>query len=108
MKTVSVEYTPEESKKETGEAAELQEPLYPYGLSLYLDKETLEKLGLDAATLTVGTIVEIAGKARVTGYSEREYRGGVNKYSDLQITELGVAKGATEAEPGKTVYPGMA
>lgn len=108
MKTVSVEYTPEEAKEESQEAAEIKAPKYPYGLCIYLDSETLTKLGLDASTLKVGSIVEIAGKAKVTGYSEREYEGETDKYSDLQIVELGVAPAADEKSVASKMYPDMA
>lgn len=102
MKIVSMEFTPAEAKAETVEAQEIEAPKYPWGLSLNLDEETLAKLGLDK--IDVGTIVSLAGKAKVTGYSEREYEGGAHKCLDLQITDLGLDKPAKSV--ADTLYGG--
>lgn len=96
--------TPKEAKAETVEASENEAPSYPWGLSIHLDEETMAKLGLEK--IDVGTIVQLGAKAKVVGYSEREYEGGSHKCLDLQITDLGIdAPGADSSDLAKKMYP---
>ena len=70
------------------------EELYPYGLSLHLDDDTLEKLGLKSLPV-VGSTMTLQAKVRVTGTNADEKRDGdVEGSLRLQITdmELGAAK----------------
>jgi major coat protein len=67
-------------------AHETVEPEYPYGLSLHLSDEVLEKLGLKAEDYKIGDTLPLDAVAKVTGISQHE------GYSclDLQITDLGI------------------
>lgn len=100
MKTVDMTLPPAEAEKETVEAAELEKPKYPWGLCIYLNEDTMKMLSLKK--LDVGTVVMITGKAKVTGYSEREYEGGAHKTQDMQIIELGIE--APKAPLAQSMY----
>lgn len=66
----------------------MDKPKYPYGTCLYLDKITLEKLGMTELP-TVGNEMTITGKVIVVGTSERQNLEGEKYQSvDLQITDM--------------------
>lgn len=102
MKMISTAYTPEEAKEETYEAEENEAPKYPWGLTLCLNDDMLEKLGIDK--MEVGTMVTVMARAKVTGYSERELQDETEKYLDLQLTDLGIDSGSTM--PTEAMYDG--
>lgn len=63
-------------------------PVYPYGLSITLDNEALEKLGLDVSDLTVGESKLLIAKVEITAISSNQYKGGdENQSASLQITD---------------------
>jgi len=86
------------------EPAEVEAPKYPYGLTLHLNNETLEKLGIKTLP-KVGQEVVLQGVGNVTSVSENE-RSGQEKYRDvsIQITGLGVAPKKKKADVSKTLY----
>ena len=69
---------------------------YGYGLTLYLDEEQCEKLGISNA-LKAGTQVTLQASAIVTTATESLERDGDDKGTDinlsLQITDLGITPG---------------
>lgn len=67
-------------------------PTYPYGLCITLEKEQLDKLGIDGEC-AVGDMIHLSAMAKVTSCSERETEGGKDCRIELQITHL-----ATENE----------
>ncbi len=67
-------------------------PAYPYGLQLYLDTETLKKLGITKLP-DVGTIMKIEAVADVCGVSQEASVYGENMSLRLQITDLGLSEG---------------
>jgi len=88
---------PEEIKEDMPQAVP-SAPLYPYGLCISMDEDTLEKLRLDGELPQVGMMIHLAGMAKVTSVSqnEREMSDGSKKNCcrvELQITHL-----ATENE----------
>lgn len=97
MKLVSLELSKAERKKETEPMADTADrPLFPYGTSLYLNDETLSKLGIEEMP-DVGTTLMIKAVAKVTGTSEREYEGGSHRTLDIQFVEMACEEGE-EAE----------
>lgn len=83
-------------------------PKYPYGLSLCLDSRSLDKLGMDTLP-EPGTQVIVKALATVT--SVRMYQqqdGDKERGLDLQITDLEIGSGKSDADVAKTMYPGMA
>jgi len=72
-----------------------EEPRYPYGLSLHLEEDSMEKLGLDDLP-AVGTVLLLKARVKVESVSVREHSGSdKTRNMGLQITakDLGEDKG---------------
>lgn len=98
MAMTSMVLTPDEAKEEMGCSvpSDNDTPRYPYGLSLYLDDETLAKLGITAMP-DVGTKLRLVAQVDVTGNSQRQTQDGKDVSMDLQITDMELT--AVQAEP---------
>lgn len=106
---VDLAYTKEElaaKEKEYGTGtAPADMPKYPYGLSMYLSDDVVEKIG--GAPGEVGDTVQVSGTVKIVGRSEREEAGGdVCKTLDLQFTSIEFGK-ATKGmkEIASAIYP---
>ena len=96
------------------EANDNESPLYccssqfGYGLTLYLDEDQCEKLGISQA-LKAGTQVTLQATAIVTEAKESLERDGDDKGTDvsisLQITDLGVNVGSVLKDAASILYP---
>ena len=77
-------------KKNGGEdTAPMDESPYPYGLSINLDEESMEKLGI--GPMSVGSEVKFIASAKVTSVSEHESEGSEKTENmTLQITEMDI------------------
>lgn len=95
---ISMELTEKESKKDTVEAMEHVEPKYPWGLSISLNDESLEKLGWEDREFKRGEEIVLEIKVKVIGFSEQDTMQGEMKNVQLQITEMEVEDGTTEPE----------
>jgi len=62
-------------------------PRYPWGLSITLDTDTLDKLGLKKLP-EVGAEFYLCASADVVSLSSNESEGGKNRSLSLQITAL--------------------
>ena len=82
MPMIDLRRTPEPKDDESAE------PLYPWGLMLYLDNETLDKLGMSQEDFRVGTEYTLTIVARATGISSRETEEGSRDSVDLQVTKI--------------------
>lgn len=115
-KLIDLAKTPEEAKADIERysdgpkvASDRKTPAYPYGLCIYLENETLKKMGLDGDLPDVGDIVHFCAEARVTSASttEEEDSNGVktpNVRVELQITKMGtpeVDPALSDAEESK-------
>jgi hypothetical protein len=80
-------------------------PEYPYGLSLTLDEEALDKLGIDTLPATE-THVMVYAKAMVTSVSVNESTGsGKRKSVSLQITDLCLeAPGSSKKTDAEAIF----
>jgi len=88
MKLVSMEMSDEERKEESGEVVPHNENKYPWGLTLNLNDEVIEKLGFSGLP-KVGSKLYIEGECCVTGVSAREVAGSESEASvTLQIEKL--------------------
>lgn len=82
--------------KPDGEAGRMEEqpedrPRYPFGLSLFLGDEEMQKL--NAGDLSVGEEVMVVAKARVSGVNAREEADGeMDRTADLQITDMQIQR----------------
>ncbi len=96
---VSMEKTPMEREQNSALAAP-DEPLYPYGLSLTLNSEELEKLGLDCSDeeCQVGNYLHLHALAEVTGYHKSDTGNGEKHTLNIQITHLQIEDEGAENE----------
>jgi len=96
-----------EEEKAEGDLCCGDEPLYPYGTAIYLDDETLKKIGLTTLP-KFGTIMPGQVVMKVTGTSQRAYMDKDGKEEmrtcvDIQITDLELAPPTKTA--AETLYP---
>ena len=104
MKIVSLKETQSSKEKETEALPAVDESVYPWGLCLWLDQDLIKKLGFKSVSdFTLGQVLDLVGKAKVTGISMREREGGENTQCvDLQITDMGL--GAERQTVGDKLY----
>jgi len=97
------------SSEERGEystANQIQEPSYPYGLSIDLDDGSMEKLGITALP-KVGSEMMITAKVVVKSVSSNQYEGSdAESRMCLQITdmEIGQTEKATNEGRATSLY----
>lgn len=110
MAMTSMALTAEEAKREYGDCApcsadgEDNGPKYPWGLSICLSNESLQKLGI--GLIPVGTEVVIMAKAQITGTSERErLKGEKTQDMDIQLTAIDLAIGTGGPVDAGKLYP---
>lgn len=106
----NLELTKKEAKESSGcypDGGSL--PVYPYGLQLYLDDDTLKKLGITDLP-KVGTSMLAQITVKVTGTSQRATQSSKEGESetmrtcvDLQITDMDLAP--PEKSVAETLYP---
>lgn len=65
---------------------------YPWGLNLRLEKESMDKLGIDIDDFIIGGKVELSCVAAVTNIQKSLSQTNDNSSVQLQITDLGVGK----------------
>ena len=80
-------------------------PKYPYGTSLDLNNDTLEKLGITKLP-SVGEEVTITAKAKVTRISAYEEQGGAEQCLGLQITDMDVSIPSQSQSASDKLYGG--
>jgi len=90
-----------------GEAAYCMPAKYGYGLTLHLDEDQCESLGISKA-LKAGTQVTLQAIAIVTSATESLERDGDDKGTDvsicLQITDMGLTTGSTLKNAANLLY----
>lgn len=102
MQLKSMKRSKTESEPEVVEAKS-DEDRYPYGLELHLDKEAIDKLGIDC---DVGDVVMIEAKAKVTGKYTSASESGEHKTMNLQITDMAAEKPSTAKSTTDALYGG--
>lgn len=101
MKTshlIDMSRTQEEVKEASNPKANISK--YPWGLSIRLGKDELEKLGVDHEDFEVGGVYHIHALVKVTSVSANEDETGENCCIELQITHLA----GIESEDGEDAY----
>lgn len=63
-------------------------PKYPWGLSLRLSQDELDKLNVDHGDWEVGDIFHLHALGRITSISSNETEGGEKCNVEIQITHL--------------------
>jgi len=80
-------------------------PMYPYGLTVNLNDDSMKKLGLDKAPPAIGTRMVLMATVEVTSVrSEKEHDGDARTSADLQITEMELLPERSQADP-RSMYP---
>lgn len=109
-KLTSMKTTPAEMKarqeKYSGSSIATDGPSYPYGLSISLDDESLEKLEVDVTDLAVGSTMVVVAKVKVSSVSSNQSDGGPSRQSvSLQITEMCLEpEGAKAGDAADALY----
>lgn len=107
MPMINMKRAPE--REEMPGEIEKDEPRYPYGLCISLEKEDMDKLGLSSLP-KVGTEVSFIAKAVVKGTSAYETQGGSDMRVELQITDMEMKADQTERNnaAASMLYSGQA
>lgn len=100
MPMINMKQKPEREEK-PGEI-EMDQPEYPYGLSISLEKEQLEKLGITELP-KVGAKMMLHANAIVKTVSAYDTQSGSDQRVELQITEMELAAGEAK-DPAEIMY----
>ncbi len=85
---VSMQLSRSEAKAQAGEVPkEADRPRFPFGLTLHLEDEVLDKLNITELP-KVGSTEELRAVVKVTRISEDDSESGQRRSVGLQITEL--------------------
>ena len=104
MKLVSMKKDDDDSQ---GAGSYCRSEKYGYGLTLYLDEDQCDALGI-SKSMKAGTQVTLQATAVVTSSTESLERDGDDKGTDvslsLQITDLGLLSGSMLKDAAKQLY----
>lgn len=104
MALVNMKMSSEERGEYTGQAIEVKEPTYPYGLSIDLDDGSMEKLGITALP-KVGTEMMITAKVVVKSVSSNQYEGSdAESRMCLQITDMEIGGENKKQDKAESLY----
>lgn len=109
MKLSDMRVTDEEKKENEVRCCDRPDgydgPDYPWGLGIYLDKDTMAKLGM-ATMPQIGEVMQIQAVAKVNSLSQNSSENGEDSKSvGLQIMLMGVAPEMSAPDAGK-LYDG--
>lgn len=91
-KLVNMKLDPKAREEKYTETIAADRPAYPWGLSITLDDDALEKLGIDTLP-EVDTDMMLIAKVTITSVSANASSGGKeNRSVGLQITDLCLEK----------------
>lgn len=91
------------SQETMAKPAMLEAPQYPYGLSIRLDNDSLEKLGMSDLP-KAGKKMKLMAMVEVVGSSQHTMKGGKDMKSvELQITSMGL-ESDSEKDASKELY----
>lgn len=76
-------------------AVPMEQPIYPYGLSICLTNEELDKLELEA-DCEIGDLLHIVCMAKVTSVSKNETTEGESCRIELQIIDIETMENESE------------
>lgn len=102
MDLIDMKQSPSEKKAE--EVGMDERPDYPYGLSLHLGKEQLEKLGIEGLPET-GTPMLVMARVFVEQAGEHTTNGEqTERHITLQITEMSLSPEATKVSAAEKMF----
>lgn len=102
-KMTSMKMSKKEAKAEN--SGEMDQPEYPYGLSLHLDDEALSKLGMKTLP-TIDTTMSLNAKVKVTEVTEHSQSGEkkMRRSVSLQITDMELYPEGKEKSKEEALY----
>ncbi len=108
MNLVDMKRTPEEQQADSMPHAYKESP-YPYGLRIYLDDDTLDKLGVEDLP-DLNAEFTITAKVKVSARNESSDPGDPdgdndNKSMELQITALALGLEESDSKKASKLYP---
>jgi hypothetical protein len=105
MKLVSMKMSPQTAKQMTEPCAVDggDRPRYPWGLSITLDEDSLDKLGMDTMP-DVGESLQLSALVDVTACSSNETDSGKRRSVSLQITDLALGTKASDSDHAEKLY----
>ncbi len=96
--------SPEESQEQYGVSAVSNAPEYPYGLTITLDEEAIEKLSLMALP-QVGQTMMLMARVKVVSVSQRDTeQDGKDRSVSLQITDMELGADKKETDHSSALY----
>jgi hypothetical protein len=104
-KLVSMKLDPKKREEKYAESAMVDRPLYPWGLSITLDEEALDALGMTDLP-EVGKPMRLEALVDVTSVSSNESEGGASRNVGLQITAMCLEKPAAKKSTESKLYEG--
>lgn len=114
MKLKSMKLDAAELKKRQEPATSIvsDQPVYPWGLSIGLEEESLDKLGIEALPEVGGELMVVA-KVKVTSASSNEHIGGgkgkhKHRSVQLQICEMAIGEVSEEKDAAGELYTSKA
>lgn len=105
---VNMKIDPKKREEKYAESALVDRPVYPYGLSVHLDEDAIEKLGLSELP-KVGKTMKLVALVDVTSVEERENTTGGkethrHRSIGLQITDLALEAKAAGKSTTEKLY----
>ena len=94
----SMKLTKSESETSMPVEAKSDAPLYPYGLRLELNDESMKKLGLEELP-EVGETMMLMAKVVVERVSQNDTKDGKRQDMSLQITDMEIGEDEKEEKP---------
>lgn len=79
---------------------------YPYGLTIHLDAEQIEKLGLTSSDLDAGQPVMVMAQGMISEDSVRTYNGVTKRSMTIQLQKMTVSQEATSLSMQERLYGG--
>ena len=90
MEMKSMKISAEEKKKYAEPTIASEQQQYPYGLSISLDQDVLDKLGMSKLP-DVGDKMMLHAKVEICSVSQSESQGGgKNSHVQMQITDMAI------------------
>jgi len=95
-----------ERKRWEGESAVAEMDDYPYGLTLHLDDQTMEKLGLSGTDFDTGEPVKLVAEAVITEDRINTINGKTRRSMSIQLRKMALTQDGEKEDVATTLYGG--
>lgn len=108
MDLIDIKRTEADRKAERArwESVPAEQDDYPYGLTLHLDNETLEKMGLTEADFDAGQPVTVQIEGYISEDSIRSVNGEPRRSMTIQTRKIAVNQEKEASDIGTALYGG--